>query len=95
MSVRVEVGLVLALGAALGAARAAVVGISDPSEGRYAQIAWEMAASGDWLVPRWQRIPHLEKPPLAYWAGAAGISLLGRNELGARLVPLLALLASA
>lgn len=75
--------------------RAGLLGLADPSEARYGQISREMAEGGDWLVPTWQRIPHLEKPPLAYWAGALGIRLFGRNELAVRLGAVLALIASA
>ncbi|MCK6460865.1 MAG: glycosyltransferase family 39 protein, partial [Planctomycetes bacterium] len=76
-------------------ARAALPGLTEPSEARYGQICREMAEGGGWLVPRWQGIPHLEKPPLAYWAGAAGILLLGKTELAVRLGAVLALVASA
>jgi 4-amino-4-deoxy-L-arabinose transferase-like glycosyltransferase len=76
-------------------ARASVVGLADPSEGRYAQICREMSDSGDWVVPTWLNVPHLEKPPLAYWSGALGIRLLGRSELPARLGAVVALVASA
>jgi 4-amino-4-deoxy-L-arabinose transferase-like glycosyltransferase len=95
MPVRLERFGALALIAVLGLGRAALLGLSDPSEARYAQISWEMAEGGDWLVPRWNGIPHLEKPPLAYWAGAAGIRLFGRSEFGVRFFPVLALLLSA
>jgi 4-amino-4-deoxy-L-arabinose transferase-like glycosyltransferase len=44
-----------------------------------------MVASGDWLVPRLNGLTHLAKPPLAYWASAAGMRLLGVNETGARM----------
>jgi len=80
---------------ALLLARAALLGLADPSEARYGQICREMAEGGDWLVPTWQAIPHLEKPPLAYWVGAAGIRLLGRTELAVRLGSLLALVSTA
>ncbi|HEX5135937.1 MAG TPA: glycosyltransferase family 39 protein [Planctomycetota bacterium] len=76
-------------------ARAALPGLAEPSEARYGQICREMAEGGDWLVPRWQGIPHLEKPPLAYWAGAGGLRILGRTEIAVRLGALLALVASA
>jgi len=75
--------------------RVALVGISDPSEGRYAETAREMADGGDWLVPHWQGVAHLEKPPLAYWSAAAGIKLFGRTELAVRLGAALAFLATA
>jgi 4-amino-4-deoxy-L-arabinose transferase-like glycosyltransferase len=76
-------------------ARVTLVGLTDPSEARYGQICREMADGGDWLAPRWQAIPHLEKPPLAYWSGALGIRLLGKTELAVRLGALVALLLSA
>lgn len=76
-------------------ARASLMGLVDPSEGRYAQICREMAEGGDWVVPTWLGVPHLEKPPLAYWAGALGIRLFGRSELPARLGALAALIAAA
>jgi 4-amino-4-deoxy-L-arabinose transferase-like glycosyltransferase len=76
-------------------ARTTLLGLADPSEARYGQICREMAESGDWVVPTWLGIPHLEKPPLAYWSGALGIRLFGRSELPARLGALVALIASA
>lgn len=90
-------GLLPALlaGGLLCALRAALPGIGDPSEGRYAQISFEMEEFGDWLVPRWNGVAHLEKPPLAYWAGAAGIRIFGRNEFGVRFFSVAALLLSA
>jgi 4-amino-4-deoxy-L-arabinose transferase-like glycosyltransferase len=76
-------------------ARAGLLGLADPSEARYGQICREMAESGDWVVPTWLGVPHLEKPPLAYWSGALGIRLFGRSELPARLGAIAALVASA
>lgn len=54
-------------------------------EGRYAEIAREMVASGDWLTPRLNDLKYFEKPPLQYWATAAAFSVLGQNEFAARL----------
>lgn len=64
-------------------------GLWESTEARYAEIAARMLRSGDWLVPRLNHVAHFEKPPLAYWASAAGMALVGIGELGARL-PLVA-----
>ena len=72
--------LALALGTTAG-----LMGLFEPTETRYAEIAREMRASGDYLVPRLVGIPHFHKPPLAYWATAAGFAACGENEWGARL----------
>ncbi len=55
----------------------------EPDESRYAQIALEMVNSGDYLVPRLQGEPYLDKPPLLYWATAASFNLFGQSELAA------------
>jgi len=58
-----------------------------PDEGRYAEIAREMVASGDWVTPRLNGYKYFEKPALQYWATAAAFSLFGQNEWTARLWP--------
>ena len=61
-------------------------GIYEPDEGRYTATAINMLESGDWLVPTVDgEHPHLTKPPITYWALAASMSSLGRNEWAARL----------
>jgi 4-amino-4-deoxy-L-arabinose transferase-like glycosyltransferase len=61
--------------------------LTDPDEGRYAEISREMAVRGNWLVPRLFGIPYLEKPPLLFWLTAACFRAFGTNEGVARLVP--------
>lgn len=56
-----------------------------PDEGRYAEIAREMVATGDWLTPRLNDFKYFEKPALQYWATASAFSLFGINEWTARL----------
>ena len=60
-----------------------------PDEGRYAEIAREMAASGDWLTPRLNGLKYFEKPPLQYWATAAAFDAFGVHNWTARLWPAL------
>jgi 4-amino-4-deoxy-L-arabinose transferase-like glycosyltransferase len=58
--------------------------LSEPDEGRYAEIAREMALSGDWVTPRLNDLVYLEKPPLQYWTTAAAFKLFGTSEWAAR-----------
>ncbi|HZR69107.1 MAG TPA: glycosyltransferase family 39 protein [Burkholderiales bacterium] len=58
-----------------------------PDEGRYAEIAREMNASGDWVTPRLNGIKYFEKPPLQYWVTAAAFRVFGENDWTARLWP--------
>jgi 4-amino-4-deoxy-L-arabinose transferase-like glycosyltransferase len=59
--------------------------LNEPDEGRYAEIALEMVESGDWLIPRIWTVPHMDKPPMTYWAIALSIQALGANEWAVRL----------
>ncbi|HYO46847.1 MAG TPA: glycosyltransferase family 39 protein [Gemmatimonadota bacterium] len=69
-------------------------GLWESTEARYAEIATRMVRSGDWITPRLNGIAHFDKPPLAYWASAASMALLGIDELAARLPLALASLAA-
>ena len=54
-------------------------------EGRYAEIAREMLASGDWVTPRSNDFKYFYKPPLQYWATASAFALFGVHDWTARL----------
>ncbi len=69
--------------------------LAEPDETRYAEIPREMIASGDWVVPRLNGVPYLEKPPLLYWSNAAALSLFGETPWAVRLPTRLAGLAMA
>lgn len=64
-----------------------------PDEGRYAEIAREMVARGDYVTPYLNGIKYFEKPILFYWLESAAIQLGGLNLWSIRSVnALLALL---
>lgn len=67
----------------------------DPDEGRNAGIAREMAASGDYLVPHLNALPHADKPFLYYSTVAGSLSLFGHTEFAARLPSVLFTLLTA
>ncbi|MEO6567096.1 MAG: glycosyltransferase family 39 protein [Casimicrobiaceae bacterium] len=58
--------------------------LQHPDEGRYAEIAREMAVSGDFVTPRLNDLKYFEKPPLQYWAGAITFKVFGVDEWTAR-----------
>ena len=56
-----------------------------PDEGRYAEMAREMFASGDWITTRLNGIKYFEKPPLQTWMNALSFTAFGLGEWQARL----------
>lgn len=54
-------------------------------EGRYAEMAREMVATGNWITPRLNGIKYFEKPPLQTWMNALTFKLFGLGEWQARL----------
>jgi 4-amino-4-deoxy-L-arabinose transferase-like glycosyltransferase len=58
-----------------------------PDEGRYTEIAREMAASADYVTPTLNGLKYFEKPPLQYWATALAITAFGQNDFTARWWP--------
>ena len=62
------------------------------TEARRVQIALEMHASGNWLVPTLGQEPTFAKPPLYYWVLDAIVPLLGTTPFALRLPALLGFL---
>jgi 4-amino-4-deoxy-L-arabinose transferase-like glycosyltransferase len=75
--------------AAAVAARLLMLGtfpLMDPTESRYAEIARQMFARGDWVTP-WiaPGEPFWGKPPFSFWMSAASFQLFGVSDFAARL----------
>ncbi|MGC8762037.1 MAG: ArnT family glycosyltransferase [Acidobacteriota bacterium] len=60
------------------------VGLFESSEARYAEVAREMAHTGDFLSPQIDYVYHFTKPPLTYWLTTLGYALFGETPFGAR-----------
>lgn len=75
-----EIGLLALLVCGTYFSRLAAVPIHG-EEPRWAQVAYEMLQSGDWLIPRQQGEPFPDRPPLNSWCIA--ISSLMLNEWNA------------
>lgn len=57
-----------------------------PDEGRYAEIAREMAVTGDFITPHLNNIVYFEKPALHYWLTALTINFFGSSLWSVRSV---------
>ncbi|MDN6856539.1 glycosyltransferase family 39 protein [Pseudomonas sp. CAN2814] len=66
------------------------VPLLDNNEGMYASIGAQMLRDGDWVIPHFNGVTYLEKPPLLYWATAISLSLFGEHAWAARLPSALA-----
>lgn len=85
---------VLAASLALGLFVALAYPLVDPDEGRNAEVAAEMAANGDLVIPHLAGVPYLDKPPALFALSAAAIRLMGPHPLAARLPAILAAIAT-
>ncbi len=66
-----------------------------PDEGRYTDIARWMVLTGDWIIPRLNGLPFIQKPPLYFWLEAIGYAVAGNHLLVYRWVSIAAALLTA
>ncbi len=91
LSQRAALLLVALLGASLFLPGLGSRDLWNPDEPRYAEVAREMLASGQYLVPHLNGEVYTQKPPLQFWAMcAASLVTGGINEVSARLPAALA-----
>ena len=67
-------------------------GLLNNNEGLYGEIARELLLSTsfqDWIIPRLNGVPYIEKPPLLYWLTGLSFYLFGETEWAARFFPAL------
>lgn len=65
--------------------------LTDPTEGRYADIGRRIVETGDWVTP-WidTGIPFWGKPPLSFWMTSSSLEVFGQSVFAARLPHFLA-----
>jgi 4-amino-4-deoxy-L-arabinose transferase-like glycosyltransferase len=92
---RRDLALLALLGALLFLPALGARDLWNPDEPRYGEVAREMVATGEYLVPHFNGRLYTQKPPLMFWSMAASGYLLGKlDETAVRLPSALAALGS-
>ena len=72
--------LVLLLGALVFLPRLGSMGLWDPWETHYGEVAREMLVRQDFVYPHWESAYFFSKPPLAMWLMALGMYIFGAEN---------------
>ncbi len=76
--------LVIGLGIVLFIPFLGSVGLHDPWETHYGEVARSMLVRGDYIFPYWESGYFFSKPVFLMWMMAAGMHIFGVNEWGVR-----------
>jgi len=76
--------LLLGLAGALFFAGLGSLPLLEPDEGRNAEVAREMLASGDWIAPHYNGLAYLDKPAVFFCMVALSFKVGGLQEWAAR-----------
>lgn len=69
--------------------------LMDDADAVLAQASHNMLTSGDWVTPRLDGVPYLEKPALFYWPMAVSFEIFGVHDWSARIPVALSAIALA
>jgi len=69
--------------------------LTEPDEGRNAEVAREMLDSGDWITPHYDTLTYLDKPAAFFWLVATSFRAFGVSEWAARFPSALMALATS
>jgi 4-amino-4-deoxy-L-arabinose transferase-like glycosyltransferase len=69
--------------------------LTEPDEGRNAEVAREMLEFRDWITPRYDTLTYLDKPVVLFWLVAASFRTFGVSEWAARFPSALMALATS
>jgi 4-amino-4-deoxy-L-arabinose transferase-like glycosyltransferase len=85
---RRQILLSLLVGALVFVPYVGAVGLWDPWESHYGEVAREMMARNDYVHPYWESSWFFSKPPLAMWMDVLGMALVGTNRAPPGRLPL-------
>ncbi|HEV2381404.1 MAG TPA: glycosyltransferase family 39 protein [Terriglobia bacterium] len=94
MNPRYQLFLILAVAACIFFAGLGSLPLTEPDEGRNAEVAREMIVQHDWITPHYDNLTYLDKPALFFWLAAGSLRLFGTSEWAARLPSVLAALGT-
>lgn len=79
------IAMSLLVGAVVFIPYVGAVGLWDPWESHYAEVAREMIARNDYVHPYWESSWFFSKPPLGMWMDVLGMAVVGTNRTAGKL----------